>query len=123
MAALDYLLNAVHLVTVAAVLFLWIPKRTRRLHLILVAITAVSWLGLGAFYGWGYCFLTDWHWRIKDALGQPHPNSFIKYAVDTVTGQDFSAALVDTVTAITFAVVTIISIALNPVGRGLARWR
>jgi hypothetical protein len=68
-------------------------------------LTASSWLVLGYFYGLGYCFLTDWHWQVKRALGVRRlPGSFIKYAADFVTGSDFPPNLVDTVAGIVFLV-------------------
>src|SRR5262245_19219310 len=36
----------------------WIWKRTRRWHLAAVTLTALSWFGLGIWYGWGYCLCT-----------------------------------------------------------------
>ena len=51
--------------------FGWIWKPLRRWHLALLGMTAFSWFGLGALlgYGWGYCFCTDWHYRVRTALG------------------------------------------------------
>jgi hypothetical protein len=49
----------------------WAWRRTRRLHLIAVGLTAASWVGLGARYGWGYCPCTDWHWQVREQLA-PH---------------------------------------------------
>jgi hypothetical protein len=51
--------------------FGWIWKPLRRWHLALLAITAFSWFVLGRLlgYGWGYCFCTDWHYRVRAALG------------------------------------------------------
>lgn len=40
-------------------------------------------MGLGYFYGWGYCLLTDWHWEIKRKLGEVDlPSSFVSYSLD-----------------------------------------
>lgn len=54
----------------------WAWRRTRTLHLVTLALTAFSWFVLGAFYGWGYCFFTDWHFQIRRQLGYVDPESF-----------------------------------------------
>ena len=41
----------------------WIWRRTRPWQLATVSLTALSWFGLGVWYGWGYCPCTDWHGR------------------------------------------------------------
>jgi hypothetical protein len=53
------------------------------------------------FYQLGYCFLTDWHWDVLRKLGETDlPNSYTKYLADRLTGLDWDAALVDTVTVV-----------------------
>jgi Protein of Unknown function (DUF2784) len=86
----------------------WIWKRTRKAHLITLIVTAFCWLVLGFWYGSGYCPLTDWHWQVKEKLGEKNlPNSFIKYFADKITGKDINPSLVDNVTlgCLIFAVV------------------
>lgn len=74
----------------------WAWRRTRRFHLVTIGATLLSWFGLGAVYGWGYCPLTDWHWRIKLMLGETDlPGSWIKYYLDRITGLDWSPVVVD----------------------------
>ncbi len=48
----------------------WIWKRTRLWHLITMGLTTFSWFAMGAFYGWGYCLCTDWHFQIREQLGK-----------------------------------------------------
>jgi hypothetical protein len=92
----------------------WIWPRTRRLHLITISLTAFSWLGLGLIYGIGYCPLTDWHWQVREKLGDPPmPHSYIKFIVDDFTGLDVDAVIVDWVTGISFAVAFLLSIYVN----------
>jgi len=84
---LDLLFTLAHLIIIAFNLFGWIWKKTRKAHLIVVGITLASWFILGIWKGWGYCFLTDWHWRVKEKLGETGlPDSFIKYMADKITG-------------------------------------
>lgn len=74
----------------------WTWKRTRRLHLATISATVASWFGLGALYGWGYCPLTDWHWRVKRALGETGlPASWVKYYLDRITGATWDPSVVD----------------------------
>lgn len=74
----------------------WAWRRTRRLHLCVIVATLGSWFGLGLVYGWGYCPLTDWHWRVKRALGETDlPASWIKYYLDGLTGTAWDQAVVD----------------------------
>jgi len=95
-------------------LFGWVWRKTRRLNLFTLLATAFSWFGLGLRYGFGYCPCTDWHWQVKLKLGQYDlPNSYIKYLIDTFTGLDINASLVDALTGIFFALALIASIATN----------
>jgi len=114
LALLDWLLNLTHTAVVLASLSLWAFRTTRRWHLVLVLLTAGSWLGLGFWYGLGYCFLTDWHWQIKAARGAAElPHSFVQYLVYAASGDAFSPAAIDKLTGATFATVFVLSVALN----------
>lgn len=74
----------------------WVWKRTRRIHLITIGLTILSWFGLGIFYGWGYCPCTEWHWQIKYKLGETDlPYSYVKYYMDKLTGVSWHPFLVD----------------------------
>ena len=93
----------------------WILKKTRRLNLIVLGIIGSSWLFLGLVVGMlGYCPLTDWHFNVLEKLGKTDlPNSYVKYLADRLTGKDFSAHLVDSVTLYIFLAALILSIILN----------
>ena len=96
---LDIFFTTTHIVLTLFNLTGWIWPRTRRLHLITLGLTLLSWFVLGFWYGWGYCVLTDWHWQVKERLGERNlPASFIKYYADKVSGKDVDPALVDRVT-------------------------
>ncbi|NPA34065.1 MAG: DUF2784 domain-containing protein [Chlorobi bacterium] len=110
---LDIILEVVHIVVVVFNLIGWIFPTTRFLHWISVNITAFSWLIMGFFYGFGYCFLTDWHWKVKAQLGRmPSENSFITYFLHKL-GVIIDGSTVDLITAIAFASVFILSWILN----------
>ena len=111
---LDVLYLWLHIIIIVFNLFGWIWRRTRRAHLLFVGITLFSWIILGFRYGFGYCFLTDWHWHVKYKLGEYDlPTSFIKYAIDQYTFFKISPATADYLTGITFFTAIIISIYLN----------
>jgi hypothetical protein len=64
----------------------WMWRRTRPWQLAVVLVTAVSWFGLGAWYGWGYCPCTDWHWQVRARLGYPSPPSYTQLLIQEITG-------------------------------------
>lgn len=93
---LDVLFAAFHTLLIVFNLIGWAWRKTRRLHLLTITVTFLSWYGLGAVYGWGYCPLTDWHWDVKRALGESAlPASWVKYYLDRLTGVDWSGGVVD----------------------------
>jgi len=74
----------------------WIWEKTRRIHLITIGLTILSWFVLGIFYGWGYCPCTEWHWQVKYKLGETGlPYSYIKYYMDKLTGISCDPLMVD----------------------------
>lgn len=111
---LDILLYGTHLVLIGFNLLGWIWRKTLRLHLLCIGLTALSWFVLGIWYGFGYCFITDWQWDVKRELGETNlPESFITHFVNQVLGLSVSAELVDWLTGGLFVVVAIISVVRN----------
>lgn len=115
---MDFLFTILHLLIISFNLFGWIWEKTRKAHFIVIALTFASWFVLGIWYGWGYCFLTDWHWRVKERLGETNlPASFIKYMADKISGKDIDARLVDLSTMVIFIFTIIITIYVNFIHR------
>lgn len=111
---LDVLFTLLHFTIIGFNLVGWIWPASRRTHLVVVTLTALSWFGLGIWYGWGYCPITDWHWQVKRALGETNlPYSFIDYYAEKVARRPVSDTLVNLFTVITFVLVAVISIYLN----------
>ena len=111
---LDIFFTFLHLAIIVFNLFVWIWKKTRRAHLIVAGITLVCWFVLGIWYGWGYCPITDWQWKVKERLGETNlPNSFVKYFADKITGKDLSLTLIDNITLYSFLIAIAFSIYLN----------
>lgn len=74
----------------------WCHPLTRRWHLLTLSLTLVSWIGMGAWYGWGYCICTDMHWRVLRELGENGlPYSYITYLVERISGFSPSARTSD----------------------------
>jgi hypothetical protein len=77
----------------------WALPRLRKLHLLSLICTLGSWLLLGIWYGWGYCFLTDWHYNVLRQLGKTElPDSYISFLVASLSGWTPPAGLVNTLT-------------------------
>jgi|TARA_R110000851_G_scaffold61470_1_gene141666 hypothetical protein len=80
-------------------LFGWMFAHTRKLNLISLLITFGSWVLLGIWQGWGYCFLTDWHYEVLRRMGQNSlPGSYIAFLTERITGWLPSTALCNTLT-------------------------
>lgn len=74
----------------------WIFWKLRKLHYLVLSFTLFSWFVLGIYYGWGYCFLTDWHYSILRKLGyQDLPYSYIKFCLDGIFQSNFNPFWVD----------------------------
>ncbi|MBM3415996.1 MAG: DUF2784 domain-containing protein [Bacteroidetes bacterium] len=92
----------------------WAFRKTRKLHLITLLLTAASWFILGIWYGWGYCFCTDWHWQVREAMGyHDRSNSYIHFLVLKLTGINFNEQLVEDITLIVFLISMVLSVWLN----------
>jgi hypothetical protein len=92
----------------------WIWRRTRRWHLTTVGLTALSWFGLGPWYGWGYCVSTDWHWQVRERLGyRDDPSSYMQLLISEVLGVNLSPFWSDALTGGMFAIVAVFTIVLN----------
>lgn len=112
--AADIFFFVFHISLILFNLFGWLVKPLRKWNLFTLGLTAFSWFGLGAFYGFGYCFVTDWHWQIRDELGYPNPyNSYIHFLISTVFSITVSERLVDILTGSLFFAALVMSIITN----------
>ena len=69
--AIDVLFFVFHTALILFNLVGWVWPSTRRLHFICIAATLFSWIVMGAFYGFGYCLCTDWHFQVRRSLDLP----------------------------------------------------
>lgn len=103
-----------HSLLILVNLFGWIWKPTRKINFITLILTGGSWFILGIFYGWGYCPLTDWHFRVLIRLGNYDlPSSYVKYLFDRITGADVNAAFIDNATVSLYFIALLISVYVN----------
>jgi hypothetical protein len=95
----DYFYLIFHTGLILFNLFGWIWKPLRKWHFATISLTFASWILLGIWYGWGYCFLTDWHWDILVQLGERElPNSYISYLLQRLLGIQVPNVWVDGMT-------------------------
>jgi len=84
-------------------------RRTRRWQLATVSLTALSWFGLGIWYGWGYCPFTDWHWQIRERLGYHDPPSYVQLLIRELTGIELGPDLANGLALGTLIVVGVLT--------------
>jgi len=98
-------------------LFGWLWEKTRVANLVVLSLTGFSWFILGIWYGFGFCPSTEWHWQVRMRLGcYDMPKSYTKFLIDSLTGLDVNAQLVDILTLILFMVALFFSVMTNARG-------
>jgi len=113
-AFLDQFFFIFHSLIIVFNLFGWIWKKIRLANLIMLLLTAFSWFVLGIWYGFGYCFCTDWHYQIRMKLGYfDMPSSYVKFLIDSLAGSDINAKLVDIFTLTFFLLALAASVITN----------
>jgi hypothetical protein len=124
LAAVDVAFFVVHSIWIGFICIGWAAKRTRRAHLAAVALIAVSWFGLGAWFGWGYCPMTDWHWQVRERLGHQDPPSYVQLLVRVVTGLELTARTADLMAVATLGAAAVLTVVANlDGGRRMRIWR
>ena len=112
------LLNGVfHVVHISIIIFVmvgWAFPSLRLAHLALTLLTLGSWFILGQWLGIGYCPISDWHWKIKTAIGEGLPSgTYIHHLLQTITRRELNSETVDKTILIGTVAITAISLALN----------
>jgi len=111
---LDVFFVAFHTLLIAFNLFGWIWWRTRKANLIALLLTGISWIGLGLFFGIGYCPLTDWHWQVLGMLGStPEVTSYVAYLLNRIAGIVISKTFADWLTTSAYLVALSLSVYTN----------
>ena len=110
----DVVLTLLHIIIIVFNLFGWIFPAARKAHFICITITEFCWFILGIWFGWGYCPLTDWQWRIKEQLGETNlPASFITWFANKIPGMRFGDTFINLLTLILFISAMIVSVYFN----------
>jgi hypothetical protein len=92
----------------------WVWRKTRLVNLVVLLLTAFSWFILGIWYGFGYCPSTDWHWQVREKLGHyDMPSSYIKFLIESLTGVNVNAKLVDVLAVLFLGLALTASIITN----------
>ncbi len=111
---LDVFFLGFHSILILFNIFGWLVTGWRRANFITLSLTAFSWFILGIWYGWGYCFCTDWHWQVRELLGyQNLSSSYIQFLLIKLTTIQLPVKWVDTFTVIIFFTAFVISSYLN----------
>lgn len=111
---LDYFFVVIHTFIVLFNLFGWLWARYRKWNLALLLLTGLSWFGLGVFFGWGYCPLTDWHFKLLAKLGVAvHESSYIAYLLNRLLGINVPENLADIATLLFYFSALIVSTIFN----------
>ena len=111
---LNGLFHLVHIATILFVAIAWIFSKLLLAHLILTLLTLGSWFVLGRWLGLGYCPISDWHWKIKAALGEGRPEgTYIHLLLQNITQKKLDSASVDKAVLIGTLIITVISLGLN----------
>ena len=116
-AALNVGFFVFHTAWIAFTCLGWIWKRTRPWQLAAVALTALSWVLLGFWYGWGYCPLTEWHWQVRARLGHTDPPSYVQFLIREFTGADIGARPADVLAVVALSAAAILGVASRRRGR------
>ena len=96
---LNILFFVLHNVLIVFNLVGWIWPRTRMLQLVTLGATLFSWLGMGAWYGWGYCLCADWHFQVRRQLGlHGGESSYTELLFNQIPGVTVSRTFADIVT-------------------------
>ncbi|HDP76403.1 MAG TPA: DUF2784 family protein [Bacteroidales bacterium] len=111
---LDYFFVGLHTFIVIFNLFGWAWARFRRWNLAMLILTGLSWFGLGIFYSWGYCPLTDWHFSVLHKLGKtPLETSYISYLLNRLLHFKADETMVERATLVFYLVALATSVFLN----------
>lgn len=115
---LNPLFHLVHIAIIGFVLIGWLIPETRLAHLVLSLLTLGSWFVLGRWMGEGYCPVSDWHWKIKESIGEGRPaGTYITVVLNKITQTELDSEQVDRVVVVVTVAITLISLILN-----LERW-
>jgi hypothetical protein len=89
----------------------WAWRPTRPWQLLTLALTALSWCGLGRWDGWGYCPGTDWHWAGRARRGHRDPSSYVQLVGREFVGLDMSVGVANVIAVTALLVAAALGVA------------
>jgi hypothetical protein len=111
---IDLFFIVFHSILIVFNLIGWIWKKTRRWNLVTLIMTGGSWFILGIYFGWGYCFCTDWHWQVLGKMGETRlPGSYIQYIILRLFSVQIETGLADKLTLILYFIALLCSLCFN----------
>lgn len=114
LAFLNIVFFVFHTALIVFNVFGWAHLKTRKWNLLSLGVTLVSWVGMGMFYGMGYCICTDWHWQVRESMGiHETADSYIVLLVRNLTGWDPPIELANTVALWVMIFAVVMSIGTN----------
>ena len=110
---LNVLLHGLHTGMIAFVLVGWLWRPLLIIHRAVLIAIWVSWAALGLYVGHpGYCILTDYHWRVLQAMGMYGlPPSYIELLLQPLWPTNIPDTPLAAVIGGVFAAVTWLSFA------------
>jgi hypothetical protein len=119
---LDIAFFVLHAALILFNMFGWAFRATRKWLLVTLGLTAASWFIVGYWWGWGYCFCTDWHFAIRRARGfDEYDATYIQLLARVLIGQGMSDAFAQNLALATFIAMLICTAWANwPLRRRIA---
>lgn len=81
------MLEIFHISLMLFILSGWVFSGLRPAHLLIVALTGLSWLIFGRINIYSECIITEWQWQILYKLGETDlPETYAQYLFTKITG-------------------------------------
>ncbi|HPX55987.1 MAG TPA: DUF2784 family protein [Syntrophales bacterium] len=111
---LNFMLHVLHACIISFTLLGWLWGPWRLYHLAWIVLTLGSWYGLGLWMGMGYCPVTEFHWTVKEKLGEGRPEcNYIYYWLAKLPAMTFDPGRVEKATVISTLLAGTVSLILN----------
>lgn len=107
------LLEIFHISLILFILSGWVFPCLRPAHLVVVAMTGLSWLIFGKMSMFGECIITEWHWQVLSKLGETNlPETYAQYLFTRITGIPVVQGVALAVTRVAWLLIFILSLLL-----------
>jgi hypothetical protein len=111
---LNGLFHFFHAGIISFVMIGWIFPSLRLAHLVFMILMLGSWFLVGRWLGAGYCPITDWHWKLKDSLGEGRPKgTYFHLVLQNFTRKKLNSDAIDKGVLVATMVIAGLSLILN----------